>query len=149
MPNVDPSVFEFIDDIVVEARAGEPMRSDSAVITFGESFFDQFFGALGHNIRGFNSEGKKRAVAFVDSLPDTHAMTEIRLILVSFEEFCDLVRESQGNYDGYVVDFDEAVALLNRILIATQAWAHHLSADSAPAALSATLADAVSKIGDL
>jgi hypothetical protein len=146
MSGLNPTVFDFMDEIVDEARGGEPVKGDSAFITFGEAFFDQFFGALGHNIRGLNADAKRRAVEFVGSMPDTNQKTEVRLILVSFEEFCDLARQSQGNYDGYVVDFDEAIALLSRILFASQAWVHKLPTDASQSALSAAIADAASKI---
>lgn len=146
MPSIEPSVFDFIDEIASEVKEGEPLKSDSTFITFGESFFDQFFGVLGHTTRGFRADAKRRAVAFIHSLPDSAGKAEARRVLVAFEEFCDIRRESQGNYDGYVVDLDDAISLLERIVTAAGAWVDAVPTTDDTPPLQEAISEAASKI---
>jgi hypothetical protein len=147
---VDPKLFDFVTDLVNEVNEDGDgidgsMGGDSNVITFGEGLFDQFFGSIGHNITGFSASAKRRAIRFVEELPDGDS-PEVRRLVVAFEEFCDLATDAHGNYSGSSVPYAKAIALVERILVATETWVGTLPNDALKPPLLARVQQARSEI---
>lgn len=103
---VDPSVFDFIDELAAQIRAGRVHRTDSIrlhsrPVVFCDSFFGQFFGSLGCDISGFGTRSRESVAAFAirsrEQYPNDVEYSKIRILTVRFEKFCEIHDDIEGN----------------------------------------------------
>lgn len=123
------AVFDFVDEVADELNGPDrddnaELKSDDLSVTFLESFFEQFFGALGKRISGTSRRAKRQAVEIAERLRESEDSTDrsIRRLVVSFEELCDLMADAQGNYGGSAVTRDQIYPILTRTLDRAGEW---------------------------
>lgn len=155
MPDPKFKSLEFMPDVVAEIRddaAGVEgsMSGDSVTMTFFEAFFDQFFASLGHDIKGWSRDSRRRAVAFVESRGAERPLEpSVKRLVVAFEEFCDLAKNAQGNYNGSGVQYLSGVELIQQILGDMKEWVGTLPAGDSPSALADKVAKALQDFEEL
>lgn len=130
--SIELSLFDFIDELADDVSNGtldwqESIDGSSASVLFCESFFDQFFATLGHDISGFTHRAKVRASKLALRLRqnDKSSTTHTRKIIVMYEEFCDMYDDISGGYghETPTTYEDFHMNYLSRLLRITKEWA--------------------------
>jgi hypothetical protein len=127
------SLFDFVDEFAAEVKIGsieglDPVEEDSSLlIDFCETFFVQFFGPLGCNIRSFDAVSKRQASELVERLRLQEGDTQhTRVIITLFESFCDMYEDiADGSYGSWSVTYEEFhTDYMSRLLEGAQEWAN-------------------------
>ncbi|MDZ5662351.1 hypothetical protein SFC79_11300 [Nocardioides sp. S-58] len=130
---VSASLFDFIDELADGIRQEvldreDLVEQDSTAMTFCESFFDQFFGAIGVKITGFGRPEKELAGTHVEilRLDSGRDTSHVRLLIALYEGFCDMYDDLQSDYGAEVVALTYEIFhtdYLTELLEAAQSWA--------------------------
>lgn len=128
---IELSLFDFVDEFAAEVEMGnfegwDTVEEDSLLMTFCESFFDQFFAALGYNISGFDSKDKRKASELVERLRVAKEdMKHTRAIIALYESFCDMHDDIvESSYGSRAVTYEEFhTDYVSRLLMQAQEWA--------------------------
>jgi hypothetical protein len=134
--SIELSLFDFIDDFADEVQDESIDRDDtveksSPIISFCETFFDQFFAALGHNISGFNDDAKRDASELAERLRLRADTKPMRVVIALFEEFCEMYDDVLGSYGSGSITYDEFHAdYMTRLLKRANQWANAKGLDA-------------------
>lgn len=130
---ISPSLFDFIDELATGIRQqsidrDDLVEQDSTALTFCESLFDQFFGAIGLPITGFDPSNKELAGTRAEEMrADPSAdVPSIRRLIALYEGFCDMYADLRSDYGGDVVPltfYTFHTDYLSDLLDATADWA--------------------------
>lgn len=103
---IDLRLFDFIEEFAAEVQKGsvdlgETVEKNSLIVTFCESFFEQFFAALDYEISGlFDYTAKEEAAELVVRLRLEKGTEHTRAVIALFEFFCDMYADVEGGLYG-------------------------------------------------
>jgi hypothetical protein len=106
---IDLSLFDFIEEFATEVQEGnvdlgETVATSSPIVTFCESFFEQFFAAMDYEISGlFDYTAKEEAAELALRLrhENEEGTLHTRAVIALFESFCDMYDDAEGGLYGY------------------------------------------------
>jgi hypothetical protein len=129
-PPIEPSLFDFVEEFAAEVENGKVARLDTveesaAIIVFCQTFFLQFFAALGHDIDAFDQAAKHEASEIVERLRLKEGTGHWRALIALFESLCDMYADVLGGtygsgsitYQKFHVDY------MRRLLSGAEDWA--------------------------
>jgi hypothetical protein len=99
---IHPDLFGQVDHYIAASSAASggsvPPEQNKAIVLFYQSFFQQFFQVLGHEIIGFSLDSERKAIALRRSLTRPGDLPT-RRVIARFETLCQLEAElTAGQY---------------------------------------------------